>query len=201
MSARSKARKRALDVLYASEVRGRDEVEALDEARADAAEAGRVVNDYTETLVRGVAGNRARIDELISSYSQGWSLARMPQVDRNILRLAVFEVLYVDDVPDAVAVSEALHLARDLSTDDSPNFVNGVLGNIVRDKDTLVTPDWLVGKFTRRSGLAGPARGKSSGGRTGRLIRRRFRNASGGCHGRATSDGRGVGDGSPHLAR
>ena len=88
-------------------------------------------------LVEGVADHLGRIDELISTYAEGWSLERMPAVDRNVLRLGVFEVLWSDDVPDAVAVSEAVNLARDLSTDESPAFVNGVLGNIVRDKDRL----------------------------------------------------------------
>ena len=133
MSARSKARKRALDVLYASEMRNRSTVDALEEQ----SEAG-PVNDYTFVLVRGVTEHRARLDEVIADYAQGWTLDRMPAVDRNVLRLATFEVLYVDDVPDAVAVSEALNLVRDLSTDESPAFVNGVLGNIVRDRDLLV---------------------------------------------------------------
>jgi N utilization substance protein B len=133
MSARGKARKRALDVLYASEMRNRSTVEALEQQ----SEAG-PVNDYTITLVEGVTEHRERLDEVISTYSQDWTLARMPAVDRNVLRLATFEVLFVDDVPDAVAVSEALNLVRDLSTDESPAFVNGVLGNIVRDRDSLV---------------------------------------------------------------
>ena len=133
MSARSKARKRALDVLYASEMRNRSTVEALQQQSEDGP-----VNDYTITLVEGVTEHRTRLDEVISSYAQGWTLDRMPAVDRNVLRLATFEVLYVEDVPDAVAVSEALHLVRDLSTDDSPAFVNGVLGNIVRDRTELV---------------------------------------------------------------
>jgi N utilization substance protein B len=134
VSARGKARKRALDVLYATEMRGQDAVVALDAAIA---EGEGPTNPYTEVLVRGVAEHRERIDELLGQYAQGWTLDRMPAVDRNVLRLATYEVLYVDDVPDAVAVSEALHLVRDLSTDDSPGFVNGVLGNIVRDKATL----------------------------------------------------------------
>jgi N utilization substance protein B len=132
MSARSKARKRALDLIYASEMRERSPLEALEEQAA----AG-PVNDYTVALVHGVDEHRARLDEVIASYAQGWSLARMPAVDRNVLRLATFEVLYVDDVPDAVAVSEALNLVRELSTDESPAFVNGVLGNIVRDRESL----------------------------------------------------------------
>ncbi len=133
MSARSKARKRALDLLYASEMRNRSTDEAL-EQQSDAGP----VNDYTVVLVRGVTEHRARLDEVISGYAQGWTLDRMPAVDRNVLRMATFEVLYVDDVPSAVAVSEALNLVRDLSTDESPAFVNGVLGNIVRDRDSLV---------------------------------------------------------------
>jgi N utilization substance protein B len=132
MSARSKARKRALDVLFASEMRNRSTAEALE----DQAEAG-LVNDYTVTLVQGVTEHRTHLDEVISTYAQGWTLNRMPAVDRNVLRMATFEVLYVDDVPNAVAVSEALNLVRDLSTDESPAFVNGVLGNIVRDRDLL----------------------------------------------------------------
>ncbi len=139
MSARSKARKRALDVLFESEVRGLPLdgtlQERLDSARQDPAQTP--LNEYTVTLVRGVAEHRARIDSLLSTYAQGWSLERMPAVDRNVLRLGVFEILYVDEVPDAVAVSEALALVRDLSTDDSPSFVNGILGNVVRDKATL----------------------------------------------------------------
>ena len=134
MSARSKARKRALDVLFASDVRGESAGEALDRAIADAEGP---TNEYTSTLVRGVIEHQARIDELLSTYAQGWTLDRMPAVDRNVLRLGVFEVLYVDDVPDAVAVSEALALVNNLSTDESPGFVNGILGNIVRDKSTL----------------------------------------------------------------
>src|ERR1700712_3014314 len=132
MSARSKARKRALDVLYASEMRNRSTVDALLQQQEDGP-----VNDYTVTLVQGVTEHRDRLDAVIASYAEGWTLGRMPAVDRNVLRLATFEVLYVDDVPDAVAVSEALHLVRDLSTDESPAFVNGVLGNIVRDRESL----------------------------------------------------------------
>ncbi len=133
MSARSKARKRALDLIYASEMRQRSAVEALEEQSAETQ-----VNEYTSELVRGVSEHRTRLDEVISSYLQDWTLDRMPAVDRNVLRLATYEVLYVDDVPDAVAVSEALNLVRDLSTDESPAFVNGVLGNIVRDREVLL---------------------------------------------------------------
>jgi len=129
MSARSKARKRALDILYAAELRGQNPVEELDAAIA---EGDAPTNDYTADLVRGVAAHQAEIDALVAEAAQGWTLERMPAIDRNVLRLGVFEMLHVDDVPDAVAISEAMSLVRDLSTDDSPAFVNGVLGSIQR---------------------------------------------------------------------
>ncbi len=135
MPARSKARKRALDILYAAEMRGQDPVEALDAAIA---EGEGPTNPYTETLVRGVREHQVRIDEVLASYAQGWTLDRMPAVDRSALRLGAFELLYVEDVPAAVAVSEAVALVRDLSTDDSPAYVNGVLGSMLRDRDSLV---------------------------------------------------------------
>jgi N utilization substance protein B len=134
MGARSKARKRALDILYAAELRGEEPTTALD--RAIAAGEG-PTNDYTADLVRGVAEHRSRIDELLTDYSEGWALGRMPAVDRNVLRLGVFELMWVDDVPDAVAVTEAVALVRDLSTDESPAFVNGILGTILRSKPSL----------------------------------------------------------------
>jgi len=135
MGARSKARKRALDVLYAAEMRRESATDALDRAIADGEGP---TNDYTATLVRGVVEHQLRIDEVLSSYSEGWTLERMPAIDRNVLRLGVYELMYADDVPDTVAVSEAMALVRDLSTDESPPFVNGVLGNIQRDKPTLL---------------------------------------------------------------
>ncbi len=134
MPARSKARKRALDLLFASELRGEPATEALDRAIA---EGEGPTNDYTVTLVRGVVEHQDRIDELLSQFAEGWTLGRMPAVDRNVLRIGLYELLHADDVPDAVAVSEAMALVRDLSTDDSPAFVNGVLGNIVRNKSSL----------------------------------------------------------------
>ena len=116
-------------------MRGEQPVEALE--RIIAAGEG-PTNDYTSALVHGVAEHQSRIDELLGTYAQGWSLTRMPAVDRNVLRLGVYELLYVEDVPDGVAVSEAMNLVRDLSTDESPGFVNGLLGSIVRDKADLV---------------------------------------------------------------
>jgi N utilization substance protein B len=136
VAARSKARKRALDILFASELRSEDPVVALDRA----IEAGEgPTNDYTSTLVRGVAEHLPRIDEVLTTYSKAWTLSRMPAVDRNVLRIGVYELLWGDeDVPEAVAMSEALHLVQDLSTDESPAFVNGILGSVARDRATLV---------------------------------------------------------------
>jgi transcription antitermination protein NusB len=136
VAARSKARKRALDILFASELRSEDPVVALDRA----IEAGEgPTNDYTSTLVRGVVEHLERIDEVLTTYSKGWTLARMPAVDRNVLRIGVYELLWGDDdVPETVAVSEALHLVQDLSTDESPTFVNGLLGSVLRDRASLV---------------------------------------------------------------
>jgi len=136
MPARTKARKRALDLLYAAEMRGQDPIAQLEAAIA----AGEgPTNPYTEVLVRGVVEHRSRIDELLSSYSERWSLERMPAVDRTALRIGAFELLFSDEVPQTVAVSEAVVLVRDLSTDESPAFVNGVLGAMLRDRDHLVT--------------------------------------------------------------
>jgi len=133
--ARSRARKRALNLLYAAEMRGEDVVRFLDQA----IEAGEgPSNPYVEVLVRGVAEHRSRIDELLTEYSDGWALNRMPAVDRSVLRMGVFELLWADDVPDAVAVDEAVTLVRELSTDDSPGFVNGVLGAMMRAKDEIL---------------------------------------------------------------
>ncbi|MCW2786283.1 MAG: NusB antitermination factor [Marmoricola sp.] len=136
MSARSKARKRALDLIFAAEAQGQLVGDVLDGQLADG---DGPTNEYTVTLVRGVADRQERLDELISSYAKGWTLDRMPAVDRNVLRLGIFEVLFSDDVPDAVAVSEAVNLVRDLSTDESPGFVNGILAHVVRDKEQLLT--------------------------------------------------------------
>ena len=135
MAARSKARKRALDVLFESEVRGLPLDGTLEE-RLVAQDPP--IGDYSVELVRGVREHQERIDELLTTYSQGWTLDRMPSVDRNVLRLGVFELLYAEGVPDAVALSEAVAMAKELSTDESPTFVNGVLGGILRDKATLV---------------------------------------------------------------
>jgi transcription antitermination protein NusB len=134
MPARSKARKRALDLLFEAEQRRLDPLALLDERQA-AAEPP--VPGYAADLVRGVVANRERLDELISTYTQSWPLERMPAVDRAVLRLGAYELLFVDEVPDAVALSEAVLLARQLSTDESPRFVNGLLARLMSLKPTL----------------------------------------------------------------
>ncbi len=136
MSARSKARKRAVDVLFEADQRGSDPLETL-AGRIAAAEPP--VAEFTVELVEGVVAHRDRIDELLSTYAQGWTLDRMPGVDRVVLRLATFELLWRDDVPDAVVVDQAVELARSLSTDESPSFVNGLLGRLVELKPALGT--------------------------------------------------------------
>ncbi len=134
MPARSKARKRALDVLFEAELRGEPVLEILNE-RAAASEPP--VPAYTRELVEGVQAHRARIDELLTDNSHGWALDRMPAVDRNILRIGTYELLWQDQVPDAVAINEAVQLARDLSTEGSPAFVNGLLARLLELKPTL----------------------------------------------------------------
>lgn len=133
MAARSKARKRALDILFAAEARGVSAGELLDSQIDEGEEPN---NAYTETVVRGVVADQARIDELLTRYSEGWTLERMPAVDRNVLRLGVWELLH-SDTPEPVVLSEAVALVQQLSTDESPVFVNGVLGAIARDKAQL----------------------------------------------------------------
>jgi N utilization substance protein B len=134
MAARTKARKRALDVLFECEVRGLPLGSTLDE-RVVAAEPP--VNEYTVELIRGVSEHQARIDELLATYAEDWTLERMPPVDLAVLRIGVFELLWCDDVPDEVAVSEAVDLVSSLSTDESPRFVNGLLGRLLQLKPSL----------------------------------------------------------------
>jgi N utilization substance protein B len=130
-SSRSKARKRALDILFEAELRGTDPVATLEER---AAAADPPIRNYTAELVRGVAGHASEIDARISTcLAAGWSLERMPRVDRNALRIAVFEIDY-GEMPDSVAISEAVQLVSELSTDDSPGFVNGVLRTIATSR-------------------------------------------------------------------
>jgi N utilization substance protein B len=132
--ARSKARKRALDVLFEAELRGLPVLDLLAERITLGSPP---VAPYAADLVRGVIVHKARIDELMGEYAEGWTLDRMPAVDRNVLRIGIYELLWADDIPDGVAISEAVLLARDLSTDASPAFINGLLARIAELKPTL----------------------------------------------------------------
>ena len=138
MSARSKARKQALDLLYETDIRGTNLVETLvsRDIPAEGPDA-RPIREYTKELVNGVSDNRRKIDELITTYAQGWDMDRLPAVDRNILRLGIYEILWSTDVPMSVAIDEALILAKELSSDDSSKYIHGVLGRIARIKDTI----------------------------------------------------------------
>ena len=135
MGARSKARKRALDVLYEA---GQREGDALATLRERLALSDPPVPEYAATLVEGVVQHRERIDELLSTYAaQDWTLERFPPVDRALLRIGTYELLWCDDVPDGVAVAEAVALVSSLSTDDSAGFVNGLLARLQQLKPSL----------------------------------------------------------------
>ncbi|MSO42786.1 MAG: transcription antitermination factor NusB [Candidatus Planktophila sp.] len=138
MSARGKARKAALDLLYEADIRGTNAVETLN--LRDTVEEGpdaRPIREYTRELVNGVGANYRKIDELITTYAQGWDMDRLPAVDRNILRLGIYEILWSPSTPDGVVIDEALTLAKELSTDDSAGFIHGVLGRISSIKESL----------------------------------------------------------------
>jgi transcription antitermination protein NusB len=135
VSARGKARNRALDVLFEAEQRS---VSAFDVLKSRREQTDQIVNPYTLEIVEGVVSHRVAIDEFLETYSQGWTLERMPSVDRIILRIGTWELLYNDDVPDGVAVSEAVALAKTLSTDESPSFINGLLGRLQQLKPSLL---------------------------------------------------------------
>lgn len=130
MPARRRARKRALDVLYEADLRKLGLIEVLQAYVARLEQPHPEHLGYAVTLVEGVAAHKERIDELIASYAEGWTLERMPVVDRNLARIAVYELLWVDEIDPPVAITEAVELARQMSTDDSPRFLNGVLGRI-----------------------------------------------------------------------
>ena len=127
MSARRKARKRALDFLYEADIRSTSPLKLLSSREpSELSEAA-----YIEELLSGVENNRTKIDELITTYAQGWDMDRMPAIDRNILRIALFEILFKDDLDDQIAASEAVEIASEISTDDSAKYINGVLGRII----------------------------------------------------------------------
>lgn len=127
---RRKSRRRALDVLYSADLRGMEPTEVLADTVERMGATPPEHMQYAAELVCGVARDAARIDELISSYAEGWTLERMPPIDRNLCRIAVYEILHRDDVDDAVAISEAVTLAEELSTGDSPRFISGLLSRI-----------------------------------------------------------------------
>lgn len=138
MSARSKARKQSLDLLYESDIRGASALETL--KLRDVKDEGpdlRPIREYTKLLVSGIDTNRRKIDELISTYAKGWDMDRLPAIDRNILRLGIYEILWCQEIPDGVAIDEALELAKTLSTDDSASYIHGVLGRISSLKDSF----------------------------------------------------------------
>ena len=139
MAARNKARKRAFQIIFEADQRGSSVTDVLADwirhARTD--ERQPPVSEYTIQLIEGYAENAPRIDELISTYSVGWTLDRMPVVDRSILRLAAYELIWSEEVPEAVVIDEAVDIAREFSTDESPPFINGLLGRLKDLKPTL----------------------------------------------------------------
>ncbi|GEA82880.1 MAG: transcription antitermination factor NusB [Cellulomonas sp.] len=137
MGARSKARKRAVDVLFEADQRGLAPVTLLAQRIAEPGTEA-ALPQYAVEIVEGVVSRLVRIDEVLASHSHGWTIDRMPAVDRAVLRVGTWEILFNDDVPDAVAVDEAVDLVKALSTDESPAFVNGLLGRVVELKPMLL---------------------------------------------------------------
>lgn len=138
MSARSKARKQTLDLLYEADIRGTAAIDIL-AARVDNASdpEARPIREFTRELVSGISAQKRKIDELISTYAQGWDMDRLPTVDRNILRLAIYELLWTPDLAEGIVINEALDLAKVLSTDESATYIHGVLGKISLIRDSI----------------------------------------------------------------
>jgi len=138
VSARTKARKAALDILFEADIRGTSTLDLLNQRLVqDEGQDARPVREFTQELIIGIEAHRRKIDELITTYAQGWDMDRLPNVDRNVLRLAIFEILWLPEVPDAVVIDEALTLVKELSTDDSGVYVHGVLGRVSAIKGDL----------------------------------------------------------------
>jgi N utilization substance protein B len=138
VSARSKARKQALDILFESDIRGSVALDIL--VSRDVVEEGpdaRPIREYTREIISGVSEHRRKIDELIATYAQGWDMDRLPAVDRSILRIGIYEIIWASQLPDAVAIDEALTLAKELSTDESAGYIHGVLGKIASIKESI----------------------------------------------------------------
>jgi len=133
MSARRKARKRTLDILFEADMRGVNAVDLLQLRPIDEISE----SAYARTLVLGVAEHSAKIDELIHTYAEGWDMDRMPIIDRNLLRIALFEILWSADLDDKIAVSEAVEIAQELSTKDSAAYINGILGRVIMLKSVI----------------------------------------------------------------
>jgi N utilization substance protein B len=136
VSARSKARKRALDALFAADLTGESALDALKRTELESREreSQTAIFDYAETLVSGYLANKDRIDSRLQGLAEGWTLERMPNVDRAILRLSAWELLYNEEIPSEVAISEAVSLASELSTEESPKFINGILARLSKDR-------------------------------------------------------------------
>lgn len=137
MSARSKARKQALDLLYEADIRRLSPLHVLESRPVEEGPDARPIREYTKSLIEGIEQNRRKIDELITTYAQGWDMDRLPAVDRNILRLGIYEIVWLDELADAIAIDEALSLAKDLSTDESAGYIHGVLGRIALLKEGI----------------------------------------------------------------
>lgn len=138
MSARGKARKQSLDLLYEADIRGASALDLL--TLRDVVEDGpdaRPIREFTRELITGVSDNKRKIDELITTYAQGWDMDRLPAVDRNILRLGIYEIVWSTDLDDGIAIDEALTLAKELSTDESAGYIHGVLGRISSIKESI----------------------------------------------------------------
>ena len=138
MSARSKARKQTLDLLYEADIRGASASELL--TTRDIVEEGpdaRPIRDFTRELISGITANKRKIDELITTYAQGWDMDRLPAVDRNILRLGIYEIVWTPDLAEGIAIDEALNLAKELSTEESAGYIHGVLGKISQIKESI----------------------------------------------------------------
>ena len=139
MSSRTKARKRALDALFAADLTKESAIATLKRTESESRERESQVAifDYAETLVNGFLNNQDRIDSRLQGLAEGWTLERMPNVDRAILRIAAWELLYNEEIPSEVAIAEAVALASELSTEESPKFINGILARLAKDRQGL----------------------------------------------------------------
>jgi N utilization substance protein B len=138
VSARSKARKQALDLLYEADIRGASAADLLiaRDLPQDGPDA-RPIREFTRELISGVTANKRKIDELITTYAQGWDMDRLPALDRNILRLGIYEIVWTPELSEGIAIDEALNLAKELSTEESAGYIHGVLGKISQIRDSV----------------------------------------------------------------